>query len=261
MRLVHSIFSVLSVVLLSACGNLSRVAADGTTDNPVWPGIKQSGFNHDGSQYGSWPDWDNVRMIEAGMNKDQISNLIGRPHFAEGIVGVREWDYVFNYRENGEHKVCQFKILFDKNRDAQSFFWLPEKCGPESSSQAETIITSVEPYELSGDFLFDFDSAGLSEQGKEQLTKIANKLKNQSVTRIKVEGFTDYLGNEDYNLRLSHQRAEAVKAYLVSQGILSDAIYAAGRGESVQIKFCEGGSGTSLRECLKPNRRVVISRY
>ena len=48
------------------------------------------------------------------MNKDQLYYLIGRPHFEEGLYGVREWDYAFNYRENGVHKICQFKIGFDK---------------------------------------------------------------------------------------------------------------------------------------------------
>ena len=40
----------------------------------------------------------------SGMNKDQLYNLIGRPHFSEGLYGVEEWDYAFNYRENGVHK-------------------------------------------------------------------------------------------------------------------------------------------------------------
>ena len=59
-------------------------------------------------------NWDNVRMIERGMNKDQLYNLIGRPHFSEGLYGVEEWDYAFQLSLNGVHKICQYKILFDK---------------------------------------------------------------------------------------------------------------------------------------------------
>ena len=83
-----------------------------------------------------------------GMNKDQIYELIGRPHFQEGLYGVREWDYLFNYRENGEHKTCQYKILFDKDKNAQSFFWLPEGCGPKKPAPEvvrEVIIREVAP--------------------------------------------------------------------------------------------------------------------
>ena len=98
------ILPVIAALTLAACGNLSKVSKEGTTDNPVWPDAAKTTFRHDGTQHGTWPNWDNVRQIEAGMNKDQIYELIGRPHFQEGLYGVREWDYLFNYRENGEHK-------------------------------------------------------------------------------------------------------------------------------------------------------------
>jgi len=78
----------------------------------------------------------------------QIYELIGRPHFQEGLYGVREWDYLFNYRENGEHKTCQFKILFDKDKNAQSFYWMPEGCGPKKAEPQvvrEVIIREVAP--------------------------------------------------------------------------------------------------------------------
>ena len=131
---------------VAACGNLSKVTDEGTTENPVFPKIAESEFNHDGSQFGSWPNWENVRQIERGMNKDQIYNLIGRPHFEEGLYGVREWDYLFNYREDGELKTCQYKILFDKNQNAQSFYWLPEGCGPKKPEPVrEVIVREVAP--------------------------------------------------------------------------------------------------------------------
>lgn len=124
MKLSRILLSAVAVATVAACGNLSKVTEAGTPEYKevdgqqvpqlVWPKIDKAGFNHDGSQFGSWPNWDNVRMIERGMNKDQLYNLIGRPHFSEGLYGVEEWDYAFNYRENGVHKICQYKILFDK---------------------------------------------------------------------------------------------------------------------------------------------------
>lgn len=74
--------------------SLSKVTDEGTSDNGLAK-IDESQYNHDGSQFGSWPNWDNVRMVERGMNKDQIYYLLGRPHFSEGLYGVREWDYAF----------------------------------------------------------------------------------------------------------------------------------------------------------------------
>lgn len=122
-------FTALSVLALtlSACGTLSDVKSDGTTDNPVFPKLEDSTFNPDTKQIGSWADEHNLQKIERGMTKPQLYNLIGRPHFSEGFR-VREWDYVFNFRQNGEHKQCQFKVLFDKDMHAQQFLWLPAEC-------------------------------------------------------------------------------------------------------------------------------------
>ncbi|HDW2449388.1 TPA: outer membrane protein assembly factor BamE [Escherichia coli] len=83
------ILTLLSLFLLSGCGNLSKVSGRGDTDNPIWPSVEKSIFNHNGSQFGSWPNRNNIHLIEKGMNKDQIYNLIGRPHFSEGIARVR----------------------------------------------------------------------------------------------------------------------------------------------------------------------------
>ena len=232
---------------VAACGNLSKVSDEGTTENPVFPKISESEFNHDGSQFGSWPNWENVRQIERGMNKDQLYYLIGRPHFEEGLYGVREWDYAFNYRENGVHKICQFKILFDKNMNAQSFFWYPNGCNGNSA------------YNLSGDFLFDFDKDVLTVKGKEVVDNVAAQLKASGAQQVKIAGYTDRLGSEAYNLDLSQRRANMVKARLAQQGVTAE-MTAVGYGKANQVKACsEFPHGKELKDCLRPNRRVEIS--
>ncbi|UKH22211.1 OmpA family protein [Actinobacillus pleuropneumoniae] len=232
---------------VTACGNLSNITDEGTTENPVFPKISESEFNHDGSQFGSWPNWENVRQIERGMNKDQLYNLIGRPHFEEGLYGVREWDYAFNYRENGVHKICQFKVLFDKDMNAQSFFWYPNGCNGNAS------------FNLSGDFLFDFDKDTLTAKGKEVVDNVAAQLKSSKAEQVKVAGYTDRLGSEKYNLDLSQRRANMVKARLVQQGVTAN-INAVGYGKAQQVKACDGiPHGQELKDCLRPNRRVEVT--
>lgn len=245
MKLTKLLVPAALSIALAACGNLSKVSDEGTTDKPVWPKIEESLFNSNGSQKGTWPNWDNVHMIEKGMNKDQIYYLIGRPHFAEGLFGVHEWDYVFNYRENGVHKICQYKILFDKNMEAQSFFWLPEGCGDRTE------------YQLSSDFLFDFDSANLKPESQKVIEDLVNKLSKNK--QIWITGYTDRLGSESYNLALSQRRAVAVKNAMVALGIPASRIQAIGMGKADQVKACENETGAELRQCLAPNRRVVIS--
>ncbi|MCT8526532.1 OmpA family protein [Glaesserella parasuis] len=233
-------------ITITACGSLSKVSDEGTTEKPVFPKIPESKFNHDGSQFGSWPNWENVRQIEKGMNKDQLYNLIGRPHFSEGLYEVHEWDYAFNYREKGVHKICQFKILFDKNMNAQSFFWYPNGCNGNSS------------FNLVGDFLFDFDKDILTTKGREVVDDVAEQLKSSGAEKVKLVGYADRLGSEEYNLDLSQRRANMVKARLVEQGIKVP-IEAVGYGKANQVKACDGESGQALRDCLRPNRRVEIT--
>lgn len=246
MKLSHLLFSSFVVTSLVGCGNLSKVTHEGTSENLVWPKIEDSGFSHNGGQYGSWPNWDNVRMIERGMNKEQIYNLIGRPHFAEGFWGVREWDYAFNYRENGEHKICQYKILFDKNMTAQNFFWYPDGCNGTSS------------FSLKGELLFDFDKDTLSDKGLEIVDNVAKQLNKIGAKNVKVSGHTDRLGDTEYNLQLSQRRAERVKERLVKDGVVAE-IEAVGYGKAYQVKACDNVKKQLLKDCLHENRRVEIS--
>lgn len=254
MKLSRLFLSTTAAMVLAACGNLSDITEDGQPagDTPeqamanlVWPRIDKARFNHDGSQFGSWPNWDNVRMVERGMNKDQIANLLGRPHFSEGLYGVREWDYAFNYRENGVHKICQYKVLFDKNMNAQSFFWYPNGCNGNSS------------FNLSADFLFNFDQDTLTGEGKKVVDNVAEQLKSSKAKEVSVAGYSDRLGAKAYNLNLSQRRAERVKNRLIEQGVTAQ-IDAKGYGEANQVKVCKDERGQALKDCLHPNRRVEI---
>ena len=246
MKLGRILLSTIAVATLASCGNLSEVNKDGSSDHLVWPKINQDTFNHDGSQFGSWPNWNNVRMIERGMNKDQIRQLIGNPQFAEGLYGVREWDYAFNYREAGVHKICQYKVLFDSTMNAQNFYWFPNGCNGNAT------------YTLSGDFLFDFDKATLTANGIKQVDNIAQQLINAKAKTVKVAGFTDRLGSVAYNLKLSQRRANTVKARLIHDGVKAE-ITAVGYGKAQQVKACDGVKGQELKDCLRPNRRVEIT--
>ncbi|MBS6025991.1 outer membrane protein, ompa/motb [Haemophilus pittmaniae] len=258
MKFSRILLSAVAVATVAACGNLSKVTADGQPEyvekdgvqvpQLKWPNIDKSAFNHDGSQFGSWPNWDNVRMVERGMNKDQIYNLLGRPHFAEGLYGVEEWDYAFNYREQGIHKICQYKVLFDKNHNAQSFFWYPNGCNGNTN------------FVLSGDFLFDFDKDTLTRRGREVVDNVAAQLKSSSAKDVKVAGYTDRLGSDAYNMGLSQRRANRVKARLIEDGVTAQ-ITAIGYGKNPQVKACPGFRHASQEEkdCLRPNRRVEIT--
>lgn len=110
---------------------------------------------------------------------------------------------------------------------------------------------------LSGDFLFDFDKSSLTAKGKSVLNNVAKEIKAHGANHVTVTGYTDRLGSAEYNLKLSQARANTAKAYLQAQGVKAN-IKAVGRGKANQVKACKGETGQALKDCLKPNRRVVI---
>ena len=112
--------------------------------------------------------------------------------------------------------------------------------------------------ELETDFLFDFDKDTIKQEGFETIALSVNQIDKNMVRKVKVLGYTDPLGSDDYNLKLSQRRADAVKAELVKNGVPAEIITAMGMGEADQVVTCDGKTGDALKECLKPNRRVVI---
>ena len=117
---------------------------------------------------------------------------------------------------------------------------------------------------FSADSLFTFDKSLVRPEGKAALDKFAQELKGGTqYDVITVEGHTDRLGSTAYNQRLSAQRAEAVKAYLVSSGgVPGPKITAVGKGETAPVTKaadCVGNKPTQkLIACLQPDRRVEV---
>ena len=72
------------------------------------------------------------------------------------------------------------------------------------------------------------------------------------ITDIDVTGYTDRLGSETYNQKLSVRRAEAVKAYLQGKGVESNRIYTEGKGEKQPVADNTSAAGRAK------NRRVEI---
>ena len=82
---------------------------------------------------------------------------------------------------------------------------------------------------LLADALFDFDKSTLKPEGIQKLDGLVQKLKDVTVEVIIVVGFTDSVGTLAYNKKLSLRRAEAVKAYLVKNGIEASRVYTEGK--------------------------------
>lgn len=110
-----------------------------------------------------------------------------------------------------------------------------------------TVIT------LDGSVLFVSGKAELLPIARRKLDEVAKVLKDtNSDQQISVEGFTDSQGSDDFNQRLSQDRADAVRSYLVQQGVPSQRITAVGRGEASPVASNDTAEGRAN------NRRVEI---
>ena len=133
------------------------------------------------------------------------------------------------------------------------------------SGVAMKIVSPPAPAKMhfSANELFDFDKAILKHDSpsRDQLDELVIRLKTLTFDRVNVIGYSDRLGSEASNKHISLQRAEAVKNYLVTQGIDSRKILAEGRGNANSITGdrCKGNEITkALIACLQPDRRVIV---
>lgn len=97
---------------------------------------------------------------------------------------------------------------------------------------------------------FVSDSYRLSNEAWLSLNKFQKILSDYSRIRMKILGHTDNTGTHEYNSRLSRKRAEAVKSYLVNQGILPERLMVVGLGETQPV------ADNATPEGRRKNRRV-----
>ena len=127
----------------------------------------------------------------------------------------------------------------------------PPAPAPKAAAPVAPVATSSK-VTLLADALFDFDKSTLKPEGIQKLDGLVQKLKDVTVEVIIVVGFTDSVGTLAYNKKLSLRRAEAVKAYLVKNGIEASRVYTEGKAFAEPV----GDNKTAVGRAL--NRRSVI---
>jgi outer membrane protein OmpA-like peptidoglycan-associated protein len=116
----------------------------------------------------------------------------------------------------------------------------------ETRDTARGLVVNV------GDVLFDTARYSLRPGAREALAKVSGIVLAYPGLRLTIEGHTDSVGTQDFNQRLSEERAGSVRDYLVQQGLSVDNISAVGLGEAVPV----ADNGTP--EGRQRNRRVEI---
>lgn len=105
---------------------------------------------------------------------------------------------------------------------------------------------------------FDFNKATLRDISKVELEKLTKLMELNSKMSVEISGHTDAKGNEDYNLKLSQDRAQAVVNYLINRGIDKNRMLAKGYGKSKPIAQNYNTDGSENAEGMQQNRRVEL---
>ena len=129
---------------------------------------------------------------------------------------------------------------------------------PAVAMPAPVIVAAPAPAPVSekvsfaSEALFDFDQSALKPQGKAALDQLLGQLTGMDLEVIVTVGHTDAVGPDAYNQKLSQRRAEAVKAYLVAQGVETNRVYTEGKGETQPVADNTSAAGRTK------NRRVTV---
>jgi len=102
------------------------------------------------------------------------------------------------------------------------------------------------------DVLFDTGKYEIRPSTREQLAKLSGILLAHPGLNLEVEGYTDSTGSDEFNQRLSEQRASTVREYLVGHGLTSDSVKATGFGKAMPVASNDNASGR------QKNRRVEL---
>ena len=125
------------------------------------------------------------------------------------------------------------------------------KVEPKAAS-LPVVVPTPQSVTYKADGFFDFDKTGLKPEGTAALLRMLEQAKGSNIEEIRVEGHTDAVGSEGYNLKLSIRRAEAVKAFLVKQGVRANIVKTEGFGETQPVANNATGKGRAQ------NRRVTV---
>jgi outer membrane protein OmpA-like peptidoglycan-associated protein len=116
----------------------------------------------------------------------------------------------------------------------------------ETHQTARGLIVNI------SDVLFDFNQYTLKPGAREKLAKASGILLAYPGLRLQLEGHTDSIGSDDYNIVLSQRRADAVRDYLVGQGVTEANVSAIGLGKAGPVASNDNNAGR------QQNRRVEM---
>ncbi len=138
------------------------------------------------------------------------------------------------------------------NKSAESANAVREKLRAQLNSVLATSESARGLIVNMSDVLFDTGKYTLKTDTQISLAKVSGILQAYPGLKLQVEGYTDSVGSDDYNQKLSENRADAVKDFLISQGVQTDNISSTGYGKAKPVADNNTAQGRAQ------NRRVQL---
>lgn len=253
---------------LSAC-SAPRLAPD--AQGVAFP-VRESSYRSEGAVVSR----ETAQLLQPGLSKDQVRQLVGSPHFSEGLAGVRDWNYILRLPAGEGGLIdCQLQLRFDDNRKVKSTHWQTQACasaaGPATSAAALAAKGSAGSGVAAADgwtesaLMFPFgrsrvDDLSAEDQARLQALVARTAQRSAAVQRIVVSGYADRIGSGQRKQWRSLDRAHAVAALFVAKGIAPNVIEVVGRSDAEPQASCEGQQPrAALLDCLAPDRRVSVT--
>ena len=154
-------------------------------------------------------------------------------------------------------KTNEYNLTFKKEgfEDFTETFMYPEKARTDEIKRniiVKPLFDKTDGLFTLNNLVFDVGSVEIRTESYSYLDKFSLWLKNKSSYIIQLEGHTDIAGNSKVNLALSKARVDAVKKYLIKQGIRKSRIYTKSFGDKIPIQL------ERSEKAKRANRRVEV---
>ncbi len=186
-----------------------------------------------------------ISLINSTANfivSEQTTEEDGYYSFAMPISAIYELNVIKNNYITVDHEPIDLHAVYESDSVERDILLSPIEVGQRISLD---------------NIYFDFDKASLRDESIPQLTKVVNFLNENRKITIQLDGHTCSMGQEDYNQKLSEERARAVLNYLVSQGIKEKRLSSFGFGET---KPRESNDTPTEREKNRRVEFVILSK-
>lgn len=198
------------------------------------------------------------------------ASAYGETHYKLGAVAGIGAQYAFNdnfaVRAGYDYFYKNMKREYSRVDNGMLYlgvqytFGAKKAAAPAPVAPAQKTVRVTENHTLDAGILFPFDGSNLSAEGKQAVAQVVTSSNNLQNTEFEVYGYTDRIGSDAYNNKLSQKRADAVAAELQNNGVTTlKASEGRGKSNPVTGDKCNSVQGRkALIDCLAADRRVEV---